>query len=82
MPKTNLSLMLRPPSGEDEGDLQERLIQNVPVSLAREIVNDFVRRLQDSSIGRYNLYRIEEPQGGRLLPLDFGEIAGILYQRN
>jgi len=81
MPRTDLCLMLRPPSG-DEDALQERLIEDVPVSLARRIAEDFLRRLGGSSVGRYNLYRIEEPTGERLLPMDFGEVASILYQKN
>jgi hypothetical protein len=80
MPKTDLCLMLHPPSGDGEDGLQERLIPDVPIRLARKIARDFVRRFRDSSVGRYNLYRIEEAQGRRLLPLDFGEVAGILYR--
>jgi hypothetical protein len=72
--------MLRPPSGEDA--LQERLIPDVPVPLARRIAEDFLRRLGGSPVGRYTLYRIEDPTGERLLPMDFGEITSILYQEN
>lgn len=81
MPKTDLCLLLRPPSG-DEDALQERLIPDVPVSLARRIAEDFLRRLDGFSVGRYNLYRIEEEKNERLLPMDFGEVTSILYQEN
>lgn len=89
MPKTDLCLMLHPPSAKapsaKRGDaLQERLIPDVPISLARRIAEDFVRRRNgpsaDSSVDRYTLYRIDDPEGERLLPVDFGEVASILYE--
>jgi hypothetical protein len=81
MLKTDLCLMLHPPSGEGQQGLQERQIPDVPLPLAQKISRDFFRQSEDPSVGRYNLYRIEEAQSERLLPLDFGEVAGILYRR-
>jgi hypothetical protein len=75
MPVVNLALTLNSPPGEDADALRTRILEGVPVSTARKIVDDYLR-FERTGAERYKLYRAGKE---RLIPMDFGEIVGLGY---
>lgn len=77
-PQLDLSLMLQPPPGDSASLLHERRIEDLPCSVAEEIVQDFLSQGPTSETDRYQLYRVGEGPDERLIALDFGEVSGVL----
>lgn len=85
--RVNLSLTLQPPPGEENKDVFEKVIENVPRSVAEEILQDFegwdpeskTERHQPET-ERYRMYRVGEGAEERLIALDFGDVASLLVE--
>ena len=76
-PKTTVLVLFTPPKGNGASVLHKRVIENVPISIAEQIAEDFVRYENTSGLDRYWLYRIEEEEKERLIALDFGEVFRV-----
>jgi hypothetical protein len=77
-PRLDLSIMLQPPPGESASQPHERRIDNIPCSIAEEIVRDFVSQGPGSDTDRYQMYSVGTGGDERLIALDFGEVDGLL----
>ena len=79
-PQKDLSILLQPPAGEKNPQLFERNIDDLPHSVAEEIVSDFVSQGPGSETKRYQMYRVGEGSDERLIALDFGEVSGLFVR--
>jgi hypothetical protein len=72
-PKMDLSLVLETPPGERAQQLKERTIEDLPRPVAEKIMQDFVSHGPESETERYQMCRVGEGPGERLIALDLGE---------
>jgi hypothetical protein len=78
---TEITLTLTPPPGDDAGEVQTRIIEDVPLRIARKITEDFLRFGNKPDASRYRLYHIGTEKEC-LLPMDFGEVVEIVVPLN